>query len=388
MSSNEMAPYGTKPGSEKVSSLDSDIDDQKHHEILEHREILARILRDEREVPMPPPRSKQRSESRFEDFREAIYDSIQRIWGRTAATDTHTALVPASSISGRALAIVVIIMTFLASITAGSVELISAASSGWSADIAREMTIQVRPASSRDLEADVKAAAAIAQTTAGIAEVRIYTKAESERLLEPWLGTALPFEQLPVPRIITLKLVGGSSILPAGLLTDIRKRLAVEVPSAALDDHRQWSSRLATMANALVLIGFFILMLVLCATGLAIAFATRGAMAGTREIVNVLHLVGAEDRFIADEFQRHFLKLGARSGVLGGVLASLVFFVAGSVGQAWRATPEGDEVEALFGTFGLGIKGYAAICVIILLVAGITAIVTRATVYRNLRGLD
>ena len=296
-----------------------------------------------------------------------------------------TALVPESSISGRALVIVVVIMTFLAGMTAGAVELIAAASQSWSADVTREMTIQVRPRSGRDLDADVRLAEETARSEAGLRSVRAYTKAQSEALLEPWLGTALPFDQMPVPRMIVLAREPAG---PAPDLGRLRRRLAEAVPTATLDDHRQWSSRLVTMANALVLVGLFVMILVLAATGLAIAFATRGAMAGTREIVNVLHLVGAEDRFIAAEFQRHFLLMGLRGGLIGGGLAIGAFLLAGALSSRWNATPEGDQIEALFGAFSLGWRGYAAVVCIALVVAGLTAVVTRLTVYRNLRNIS
>lgn len=294
-----------------------------------------------------------------------------------------TPLMPVSSLAGRALVIVIVIMAFLASITAGTVQLIAEASGDWTTSITREMTIQVRPRSGRDIEADVRRASDIARRSSGIADVRIYTRAESEKLLEPWLGAGLALGELPVPRLIVLKLAGT----PAPDLARLKAELAV-VPVASLDDHRLWLTRLATMANALVGIGFVAMALMLTAMALAIAFATRGAMAGNREIIEVLHLVGAEDRFIAREFQRHFLRLGLRGGAIGGGLAILVFVTAGAFSGSFSASPGGDQVEALFGAFSLGWNGYAAILTIAVLVAGITAVVSRATVFRNLRGLD
>ncbi len=364
----------------------SSIDPAKRQKDLED---LESIFIDERAPPLPPERgTSQLKRNRSSDLGDALRDSLVRLTKRRTTDSRLTALVPASSISGRALAIVIIIMTFLASITAGAVELISSASSGWSAEISREMTIQVRPRKGRDLEADIAAAVNIAKASSVIANVQTYTKAQSERLLEPWLGTGLPFEQMPVPRIIILKLAERPPAASAIQIRELAQTLGSMVPTASLDDHRQWSSRLSTMAGAMVLVGVFILALVLAATALAIGFATRGAMAGTREIVNVLHLVGAEDRFIADEFQRHFLKLGSRGSAIGGFLALAAFFLAGKANETLRATPQGDQIEALFGSFGLGFRGYAAICAIMVLVVALTTIVTRVTVYRNLRGLD
>lgn len=292
-------------------------------------------------------------------------------------------LLPVASIAGRALIIVIAIMTFLASLTVGTVELIASASSSWQGEIAREVTIQVRPRPGRDVEADVRRAADLARGTTGVIEARSLARGESERLLEPWLGAGLDLADLPVPRLIVVKLADTRPDLAA-----LRTRLAAEVPVATLDDHRLWLSRLGAMANAMVVVGLAILVLVLTATGLAVAFATRGAMAGNRSIIEVLHLVGASDMFIAREFQRHFLRLGLRGGAIGGGAAVVFFGLAGLLAGYWRATPGGDQVEALFGSFGLGAGGYLAIGGIALVVALTTAIVSRLTVYRNLRGLD
>ncbi len=330
----------------------------------------------------------KRTAQQFHDLRDALRDTFSKITDRQTVDARARALVPKASVSGRALAIVIIIMTFLASMTAGSVEMISSASSGWNSEIAREMTIQVRPKTNRNLEADLSEAQKIARNSDIVSDVEVYSKAQSEKLLEPWLGTNLPLNQISVPRIMVLKLKSGVDAQLNTSIAALKQNLNTTVPTASLDDHRQWSSRLATMAGAMVFGGLFILCLVLVATTLAIGFATRGAMAGTREIINVLHLVGAEDRFIADEFQRHFLKLGARGGGIGGLLAIITFLAIGKISASMRATPQGDQIEALFGSFSLGLRGFVAIFAIMLLVAALTAIITRVTVYRNLRGLD
>src|SRR5476649_2859921 len=116
-----------------------------------------------------------------------------------------TPLVPRNSISGRALIAVVAIMTFLASLTTGAVLLVGSAASEWQSEVAREVTIQIIPAPGRDLDAAADKAAAAARAFPGISDVRAYSKEESSKLLEPWLGSGLSLEELPVPRLIVVK---------------------------------------------------------------------------------------------------------------------------------------------------------------------------------------
>ncbi len=292
-------------------------------------------------------------------------------------------LVPASSIAGRALVSVIAIMTFLSCLTAGGAMLVASASEGWRSDISREVTIQIKPAAGRDVEAELDKAAAAARSAPGVDEVKVFSKSDSERLLEPWLGAGLDLSELPVPRLIVVKMQKDADPNLAAL----RSALAAQAPDANLDDHRLWLSRLDTMASAVVVFALAIFALMIVAMMLAIGFATRGAMAGNREIIEVLHFVGAADSYISRQFQGHFLRLGLRGGLIGGAAAAL-FFLGATGLSAWSAnSPGGEEIVALFGAFALGLKGYIAIFGLSIAIGFLTAIMSRFIVFRHLRRL-
>ncbi len=292
-------------------------------------------------------------------------------------------LVPASSIAGRALVTVIAIMTFLASLAAGGAILVAGTSRTWQHAVGREMTVQVRPLAGHDIDADVAKAAGIVRATGDVEDVEVFGKDRAEKLLEPWLGTGLDLNDLPIPRLIVVK------VKPEGRpdLDGLRARLGA-IPGASLDDHRAWLDRLATMADTLVAMAAVIFVLVLTAMGLAVAFATRGVMAGNREIIGILHFVGAEDRFIAREFQRHFLRLGLKGGLIGGCGACLAFLAAAFFTTTLADSAGADQVEALFGTFSLGVQGYLAIAAIALGTALATGSMSRAIVFKHLRALS
>jgi cell division transport system permease protein len=126
----------------------------------------------------------------------------------------------------------------------------------------------------------------------------------------------------------------------------------------------------------------------LAATVLSVTFATRGAMATNRPIVEVLHFVGARSGFIAAQFQRHFLLLGLEGGVIGGGLAMLVFALAGLTGSMSFGTASGDQLAALFGNFTLGIDGYVVIAGQIVLIAAVAAATSRRTVNQTLETIE
>src|SRR5450631_88564 len=192
-----------------------------------------------------------------------------------------TPLVPRNSISGRALIAVVAIMTFLASLTTGAVILVSGAASEWQSDVAREVTIQVIPAPGRDIDATVDKAAAVARAFPGIGDVRAYSKEESSKLLEPWLGSGLSLDELPVPRVIVARVQPGTGLD----LATLRNRVLQAAPTASVDDHRAWIERMRSMTGATVLAGIGIFVMVTATTIMSVSFATRGAMAANRPIV-------------------------------------------------------------------------------------------------------
>jgi cell division transport system permease protein len=295
-----------------------------------------------------------------------------------------TPIVPLENVAGRSLIAVIAIMTFLSCLTFGAVSLVSASASVWQSQIAREATIQVKPADGLDMEAALASAARIASGFAGVKDARIVDKEATARLLEPWLGSGLDIDQLPVPRLVVITIDENSPPDFAAM----RAMLTPDVPTATLDDHRTWVDRLVSMAHSTVTIGMAVLILILSATVLSVVFATRGAMAGSGHIIEVLHFVGAEATFIAAEFRRHFLYTGMRGALAGGVAAALVF-----IGFAWWssrnfATPEGDQASTLFGNFAIGWTGYAGVAIIVLLIGALTAITSHITVVSYLGELD
>jgi cell division transport system permease protein len=295
-----------------------------------------------------------------------------------------THLVPENTVAGNALTIVVAIMSFLACLTLGAVTLVRDASREWQVDIMREVTIQVRPIEDVDTNIEAARAAAIARELPGVASVTVLNDAENLRLLEPWLGSDLEMNELPIPRLIVVRLSNPGVID----LDELSRRLQADVRGANLDDHRLWTERLQTMANVTVIVGASVLLLVFVATVLSVVFATRGAMASNRDVVSVLHFVGAEDGFIAREFQRHFLLLGLKGGLAGALAAAALFAIlALAIGPAMTSA-ETDQVAALFGRFAVGPVGYFGALGIAFLIAMMTAVTSRLTVYRYLAEQD
>ncbi len=279
-------------------------------------------------------------------------------------------------------------MTFLASLTTGRGDSgSSGAATEWQSDVAREITIHVIPEPNRNLDATADKAAAVARAFPGVGEVRVYSKEESAKLLEPWLGSGLSLDTLPVPRLIVVKIASGAS--PGHVATSAATGRAgagrYTRRSSWLDRRhaRAWATVTATA------VGIGVLILMLAANVLSVTFATRGAMATRSAIViEVLYFVGAKNGFIAGHFQRHFLMLGLQGGAIGGGAAMLLFLLASGISRWFAGTAGGDQTSAMFGSFAIGTSGYIAVLGQVVLIAVVTALTSRQTVNRTLEMID
>jgi cell division transport system permease protein len=316
-------------------------------------------------------------------------DTARQLRGRPGpGADPHSSarganpIVPPQSVARRALLALVAIMSFLACLTVASVTFVGERAENWQRQIADEVTIQIRPSDTDPIDQAVARALDIAAQTPGVGSATALSADDAARLLEPWLGSDFDRSELPVPRLIAV------SVSAEANLAALARRLRDEVPGASLDDHGLWLERLASMARITTIGGFFILALVMAATALCVVFATRGAMAGNRDVIEVLHFVGAEDSYVAGEFQRHFLILGLKGAGIGGLAAIILFALVGMFGRLQGPTPEEAQLRSLIGGVTIGTPGYIGTVLTIILIAVIIAATARLTVRRTLRDLD
>ncbi|MGB4866686.1 MAG: ABC transporter permease [Hyphomicrobium sp.] len=296
---------------------------------------------------------------------------------------TTAPVVPPGSVTGRSLTLVVAIMCFLACLTAGAVWMIKQSADAWLRDIASEVTVQVEPQDKTDIEKSVSDVATFLEKQAGIVSAKPLDLAASSELLEPWLGSSDALKSLPVPRLIAIEI---NRTEPPDL-TAISTALGRDFTGVTLDDHRRWQQQIRAVTGSFALGGLAILALVAAATMAIIVSATKSAMASNREIVEVLHFVGATDKFISREFEKHFLRLGIKAGIVGAVLAMLVFLGMPAImvllgGGAVSAV----EMQRLIGTGSLDPAGYVLLGIVVVIIAALCMITSRIGVYRILHG--
>jgi cell division transport system permease protein len=290
-------------------------------------------------------------------------------------------IVPAGSVTGRSLTLVITIMCFLACLTVGAVYMIQQSANAWLRDIASEVTVQVQPKDGVDAEQVTQQVASYLKQQGGIAKVTVLSPAESAALLEPWIGQIDDLSALPVPRLIALELDRSG----AADLEQVRGALTTQFQGVVLDDHRRWRQQIMTITNSFALGGLAILVLVSVATTAIIVSATKSSMASNKDIVEVLHFVGATDRFIAREFEKHFLRLGVRAGMVGALFALAVFLLMPTLVQVLGGgSMTLSELHRLVGSGALDMAGYVLMGIVVVVIAALCMLTSRFGVFRIL----
>jgi cell division transport system permease protein len=283
----------------------------------------------------------------------------------------------ASPLTGEGLIRVIAIMCFLASLALGAYLAIEQAADNWSRNLTDTVTVQIKASQDQTASQQLARAVEILEKTAGITRVRPMPSEKSAELLEPWLGNADLLQSLPMPQLIEVDLDRTVGID----LEALGAQLANSIPGARLDDHRRWNDRLVRFAGSLQWLAFAVLALITVATAMIIVFATRADMAANQEIIEVLHLIGAKDSFIASQFQRHFFWISLWASLMGIGAAALSFLVMGRISEiGWS-----DDASRWLPTLALEPGFYAALLLIPILTIVITVLTARATVLRALR---
>ena len=231
--------------------------------------------------------------------------------------------------STRVLTLVTAVMVYLAVLALASLILVERAVETWSRGLTSEATVQIRDDSSRDIEKDVATVLEILLKTPGVVSAAALDRRASEDLLAPWIGSE-GLDQLPIPRLV--RVMADSQNPPD--FAALEKRLQDKVPVATVDTHRRWEEGLRRMAGTIITLSKLALALIALCAMTMVVFAVRAVLDANKPMIDVLYLAGADDNFIANQFNVQFIISGLWSGVLGLLLGALTLFAFGYTGGA------------------------------------------------------
>ena len=285
----------------------------------------------------------------------------------------ENSLLPLEDAREAALFFVVGALCFLAALAALSAKSTYGAARAWTAQVEGEYTVSL---SGADATAADEAARLLSGLD-GVITARAFSDAEINALLEPNFGkSGLPAD-LPVPRLIAVTGAADAE----GLGARIGTALHDAGHTGAVDAHAEWAGDVRRMLSISRIAALSIVAL-LSATAIAvIAFATHAALLARRDIVDVLHVAGAKDRFIAGLFERRFWLLGLRAGTVGALLALASVAILITLGRS------GAERSGLLPQLSLDFPDLAVL-VVTPVIAGLAArLAAGITVMRSLRSV-
>lgn len=220
---------------------------------------------------------------------------------------------------------IVALMVFLGALSLAAATAIGNVIDRWDNTLTGRITVQVPPdEASQDVLAQLVDAL---NATPGITKAETLSGDATRALVEPWLGTLDADLELPLPAVIDVETAAGT-VFDVNLLAG---RLAKIAPGIIVDDHRVWLLQLVRVARTVELVAFAILILIGLTAIAAVVFATRSGLAIHAAIINLLHVMGARDAYIAHQFQMQAMMLGVRGGIIGAAAAVIVLIVLTSM---------------------------------------------------------
>jgi cell division transport system permease protein len=272
-------------------------------------------------------------------------------------------------------------MVFLCAVALAGVFILNGLIGRWDRDVSGTLTVEIAAApgdageSAERTREKVERTVALLKAFPGIANARALSQDQLVSLLAPWLGNSDLLKELPLPALID---VTTQPDTPPDLVA-LAAKLSQTVSGASIDDHRVWLSRLIGLSRSIEWLAVAIALLIGGVTSATVFYATRTGMAIHQEVIEVLHLIGAPDDYIARQFADRAFVLGLKGGVIGLILTLPILAAIGFTARRM----EGGFLAEL----SLPVTGWAFVLALPIIAALLAMVTARVTVHRTLANL-
>ncbi len=280
--------------------------------------------------------------------------------------------IPFRDASGRFLPWVVAVMVYLAALSFVGSVILGNAVSDWQKGVRNRITVELPAAAGPEADKNLEAVVQLLRAVPGVVSADPLPREEVVALLAPWFGPG-GAANLPLPRIIDVLAADGEPVDVEKLGTAVTDL----VPDARVDGHEVWLDQLVSVGRYLQLMAGVVVVIILAATVLLVGFATRAGLATHKDVIEVLHLIGARDAYIASQFQNHTMWLSLIGAVPGLVLAGLSWLGL----YLFMSELDGGIVPSM----ALGMVGWVGLLAVPLVAVLMATLSARITVMRLLR---
>lgn len=243
---------------------------------------------------------------------------LARLVSFLSGDKTANRVVPPSGFTATLTVISAAAMSFLAVFAIALALASGELATRWEAELQGTATVRIAAPENQSDQQALAVLAALKQTP-GIASARRLDDVEQQALLAPWFGEGVPLDKLRLPVLIEVTEVGDGPDE-----TGLKQRLAAEAPGAVYDSHGRWRAPLIDAATRLRQLGLTALLLIAGVTAVTVALAASAALSANGQIIDVLRLVGAKDRWITQAFVRRFTLRTFLGALAGAIIAMIV----------------------------------------------------------------
>lgn len=232
--------------------------------------------------------------------------------------------------STRLLPWIIGVMVYLAVLIFAGALLLADIAADWDREMTAGFTVQVPPAEADAPEALDERVAAVTKVlteTPGVGKVVAVSPETTALSLEPWLGPNIEAHDLPLPRVIEVAFADRASVD----MTALTERLEQAAPGAVVDSHEFWRNQIVSLVGGLETLAMIAIALIGFTAMAAVVFTTRSSVSIQRDVIEVLHLIGATDDYVAHEFQRQAFWISLSGSASGTVLAVATLYLLGQL---------------------------------------------------------
>lgn len=277
------------------------------------------------------------------------------------------------------LRLLICMMTVLGMLALSASFALSAMTKRWSEGLQNKVSVEI-PAS--DTDGNVILPGIVQDMTSDTARILkqhpdvesavVMKETQIRELLSPWLGSDMVMDSIPIPGLISVTFKKNTQ-------TDLKaleNELKTVAPRARIDTHESWLSDVVRFTGALQFAAALLTLIIAITTLVAVAGAVRSKLAENKEELELLHLMGASDSYIAKQLQRHTMILSLQGGLMGILAGALMLFIISLVA--------GEMGVNLVPDFKLGLSQKTMLLLMPLPIAALAMVTTRFTVLRVL----
>lgn len=273
----------------------------------------------------------------------------------------------------------VALMSFLAILAFTGSFALGSMTARWSSGLENKMTIEI-PVETKD--GNLLSQETVKQETLKVYKalendpliktIRILDDGDIGKLIEPWIGDTLTLGEIPLPGLLAVEIKNSD----AQSMEKLKKNMKTASQHALLENHHEWLRDLMRFATILKILALGIAALIGTTTVIAVAGGIRTRMAIHSHEVELLHLIGATDTYIARQFQNHAMILALQGGLIGtgaGLFCTLMIVLL-----------SGQSGTSLIPSLHIGIGSFLILACVPFATLAIAGVTARFTVLRTL----